>query len=162
MLLEGKLMEMPGLEHVTAEVGSTGGDDFLSMAANAGSNSATISVALRREGPVQTPVAKAADFIRAAIAEVQEEYPELECTVDTSGYGSLTGGQIDLFGSKVTLEIMGSDSRELAPHPKWLRLREAPEIVEVSSSAQDLQPVILLSVNPLALMGSMTVDRKVG
>ncbi len=162
MLLEGKLMEMPGLEHVTAEVGSTGGDDFLSMAANAGSNSATISVALRREGPVQTPVAKAADFIRAAIAEVQEEYPELECTVDTSGYGSLTGGQIDLFGSKVTLEIMGSDSRELAEYSSEVakRLREVPEIVEVSSSAQDLQPVILLSVNPTrALMGSMTVGQ---
>jgi len=162
MLLEEKLMEMPGLEHVTAEVGSTGGDDFLAMASNAGSNSATISVALRREGPAQTPAAEAAEFIRAAIASVQEEYPELQCTVDTSGYGSLTGGQIDLFGSKVSLEILGPDSRELVEYSSRVaqRLREAPEFVEVSSSAQELQPVILLNVNPTrALMGSMTVGQ---
>jgi len=162
MLLEAKLMEMPGLGHVTAEVGSTGGDDFLAMAGNAGSNSAAISIALRREGPVQTSVAEAADFIRAAVAQTQQEYPELECTVDTSGYGSLTGGQINLFGGKVSLEILGSDSRELAEYSSRVaqRLREAPEFVEVSSSAQDLQPVILLSVNPTrALMGSMTVGQ---
>ncbi len=162
MLLEGKLMEMPGLEHVTAEVGSTGGDDFLAMAANAGSNSASISVALRREGPVQTSAYEAAEFIRAAVASVREEYPELECTVDTSGYGSLTGGQIDLFGSKVSLEILGSDAKELAEFSSRVvdRLHEVPQFVEVSSSAQDLQPVILLNVNPTrALMGSMTVGQ---
>lgn len=162
MLLESKLVEMPGVEHVTAEVGSTGGDDFLAMASNSGANSAAISVALLREGPVQTPVAQAADFIRAAIAETQEEYPDLECTVDTSGYGGLTGGQVDLFGTRVALEVMGSDSRELAAYASEVseRLREVPEFVEVSSSAQDLQPVILLSVNPTrALMGSMTVGQ---
>lgn len=162
MRLEEKLMEMPGLEHVTAEVGSTGGDDFLAMASNAGSNSATISVALRREGSVQTPVGEATEFIRAAIASVQEEYPELECTVDTSGYGSLTGGQIGLFSSKVSLEILGADSRELAEYSSRVaqRLREVPEFVEVTSSAQELQPVILLNVNPTrALMGSMTVGQ---
>ncbi len=162
LLLESRLMGMPGVEHVTAEVGSTGGDDFLAMASNAGSNQARIGVALLREGAVQMPVSEAADFIRAAITEIQEQYPDLECAVDTSGYGALTGGQVDLYGTRVSLEVLGSDARELTDYASRLteRLREERGFVEVSSSAQELQPVILLRVNPTrALMGSMTVGQ---
>ena len=119
MLLEEKLMEMPGLEHVTAEVGSTGGDDFLAMAANAGSNSASISVALRREGPVQTSAYEAAEFIRAAVASVREEYPELECTVDTSGTAHSQAGRLTHSATGV-LEILGSDAKGwLSLHLEW-------------------------------------------
>jgi len=62
----------------------------------------------------------------------------------------------------VSLEILGSDSREFVEYSSRVaqRLREVPEFVEVASSAQELQPVILLNVNPTrALMGSMTVGQ---
>lgn len=79
---------------------------------------------------VHISVSEAAEFIRAAVAETRQEYPESECTVDASGYGSLTGGQINLFGGKVSLEILGSDSRELAEYSSRVaqRLREVPSL----------------------------------
>ncbi|MEA4884054.1 MAG: efflux RND transporter permease subunit [Clostridia bacterium] len=162
LAIEGELVKAPGIESVTAEVGSAGSGDFLAVASGASSNMISLGVKLRRDGRDQLSADEAGGRIREALESTAEHYPGMDYNVDTTGYGLLTGGMLDLFGSSVSLEIFGLDAARLNEYAEAIvdKLRAVPEFIEVSSTASELQPVMLLDVNPnRALLGSLTVGQ---
>ncbi len=160
--VENELMKIPGIENVTAEVGSSGSGDFVAMASGGSANQASVAVKLLREGETMTSVAEAGAEIREILSDIKLDYPDLEYSVDTSGYGALTGGSSDYLSNSITLEIAGTDPKEISDYAARIaeRLRKEPGFVEVASSTKETQPVILLDVNRTrALMGGLTVGQ---
>jgi HAE1 family hydrophobic/amphiphilic exporter-1 len=160
--LEKELMEMAGVEGITAQVGSSGSGDFVAMASGGSANQASLAVKLLREGETIIPLAEAGAEMRKILNEIKTDYPDLQYSVDTSGYGALTGGSSDYLSNNITLEVSGTDPREISDYTDRIveRLRQEPALVEVASSSRETQPVILLDVNRTrALMGGLTVGQ---
>jgi HAE1 family hydrophobic/amphiphilic exporter-1 len=160
--LEKELMELAGVESITAQVGSSGSGDFVAMASDGSANQASLAVKLLREGKTIVPLAKAGAEMRRVLGEIRTDYPDLQYSVDTSGYGALTGGSSDYLSNNITLEVCGTDPREISDYTDRIveRLRQEPGLVEVASSSRETQPVILLDVNRTrALMGGLTVGQ---
>lgn len=160
--LEKELMEMAGVEGITSQVGSSGSGDFVAMASGGSANQASLTVKLLREGDKIIPLAQAGAEMRKILNEIKTDYPYLQYSVDTSGYGALTGGNSDYLSNNITLEVSGADPREISAYTDRIveRLRQEPALVEVASSSRETQPVILLDVNRTrALMGGLTVGQ---
>ncbi|MCR4426552.1 MAG: efflux RND transporter permease subunit [Firmicutes bacterium] len=162
--LEAELVKMAGVESVTAQVGSAGSGDFLAVTSGTTANSAKLTVSLAQEGRHALSTIAAGERVRAIIRALRDRYPDLEAQVDTSGLGGLTSGTgvSDFFGTSVTLEVSGQDPRMLVQIARGIteKLRTIPGLIEVGSSVQDLQPVMLLDVNRTrALMGGLTVGQ---
>ncbi len=118
------------------------------MASGGSANQASVAVKLLREGETMTSVAEAGAEIREILSDIKLDYPDLEYSVDTSGYGALTGGSSDYLSNSITLEIAGTDPKEISDYAARIaeRLRKEPGFVEVASSTKETQPVILLDV----------------
>ena len=108
------------------------------------------------------PLAEAGAEMRKILNEIKADYPDLQYSVDTSGYGALTGGNSDYLSNNITLEVSGAEPREISAYTDRIveRLRKESGFVEVASSSRETQPVILLDVNRTrALMGGLTVGQ---
>lgn len=160
--LENEIMKMAGVESITAQVGSSGSGDFVAMASDGSANQASMAIKLLREGKTIVPLAEAGSEMRRILYRIGMDYPDLQYSVDTSGYGALTGGSSDYLSNNVTLEVSGTDPGGISDYTDRIveRLRQEPGLVEVASSSRQTQPVILLDVNRTrALMGGLTVGQ---
>ncbi len=160
--IEQALMEIPGVDVVTTEVGSTGSDDYMSVLGGSSANAAKFSLGLVREGRDARNVDDVVSDTRTALARVLADYEGAEFKTDASGWGSFGSTTSSIMGGAVTIEIRGEDSEGIFQHARDVaeRLRQVPGFVEVMSDAQDAQPLMLLEVNRTrALMGGLTVGQ---
>lgn len=160
--VEQALMAIEGVEVVTAEVGSTGSGDYMSVLGGSSANVAKFSLGLIREGRDARNVEDVVSDTRAALSRVLADYEGAEFKTDASGWGSFGSSTSSIMSSAVTLEIRGDDSEKIMQHARDIaeRFKQVPGFVEVMSDAQEAQPLMLLDINRTrALMGGLTVGQ---
>ncbi|OQB47112.1 MAG: Swarming motility protein SwrC [Firmicutes bacterium ADurb.Bin153] len=156
---EAMLLEMPWVESVSAQVGSLGTGSYLALVMSNAANESTLGVNIKQDKN-KVSMNEAVVKVREASDKIKADYPGTSVTVDTSGFGSLLGGFIDIFGTKITVSVTGSNEEGINQAATELteRLRKTSGIVDVVSDLENTQPVMLLDVNRTrALMGGLTV-----
>jgi len=156
---EALLLGMPWVESVSAQVGSLGTGSYLALVLSNAANESTLGVNIK-QGKDKISMNEAVVKVREVAEQVKADYPGTSVTVDTSGFGSLLGGFIDIFGTKITVSVTGSNAEGINQVAAELtdKLRKTSGIVDVVSDLENTQPVMLLDVNRTrALMGGLTV-----
>ena len=158
LYLEDLLLKQGWVESVSAQVGSLGTGSYLALVMSNAANESTLGVNIKQDKD-RIPIEDAVQEVRKLADEVIAKYPGANVTVDTSGFGALLGGFIDLFGTKVNVSIVGTNREGIAQVAAEMteRLRNTPGIMDVISDLENTQPVMLLDVNRTrALMGGLT------
>lgn len=158
LYFEDLLLKQGWVESVSAQVGSLGTGSYLALVMSNAANESTLGVNIK-QGDGRIPIEDAVEDVRSLADDVIAKYPGTNITVDTSGFGALLGGFIDLFGTKVNVSIMGTNREGIAQVAAEMteRLRNTPGIMDVISDLENTQPVMVLDVNRTrALMGGLT------
>jgi len=140
-------------------VGSMGTGSYLALTLSNAANEATLGVNIRQDAE-KIHIEKANEEVRLAANAIKAKYPGSNITVDTSGFGSLLGGVVDIFGTKITVSITGNNDENISKFAAEIteKLRATEGIVDVVSDLENTQPVMVLDVNRTrALMGGLTV-----
>ncbi len=156
---EGMLLEQGWAESVSAQVGSLGTGSYLALTLSNAANEATIGVNVK-QGKEGVNINQANELVRQMSESVKEKYPGSSITVDTSGFGSLLGGVVDIFGTKITISITGNNEEGIRKFAEDMtaELRKTAGVVDVISDLENTQPLMILDVNRTrALMGGLTV-----
>ncbi len=145
---EAMLLEKPWVESVSAQVGSMGTGSYLALTLSNAANEATLGVNIRQDAE-NIHIDKANEEVRLAANAIKAKYPGSNITVDTSGFGSLLGGVVDIFGTKITVSITGNNDENISKFAAEIteKLRATEGIVDVVSDLENTQPVMVLDVN---------------
>lgn len=154
---EAFLAAVPEVRLTSVQVGSQGGNDYLSLIQDTPVNQATITALLTPAAERSRSAHEVAEALRASLPVPEGGRVRISADRAVDALG-------DDFSLGLTLEVIGPEwevLRQLSDHIT-AHLRETPGLVDVNSTAEATQPVLFYEVNRIQAARALMATGQVG